>query len=135
MYRMLTLILVIAGCTSQSVPRDSTELSPRCYSLTGKKIDISDQNERFIPIFAPAPRYPAKAEIRALSGYAILEFDIVKGGLVENLRVVESCPARLFDKTSLKAGAGLRYGIEPDGKKLERIEGVMYKYSYAGFGH
>ena len=49
------------------------------------------------------PRYPRRAKIKKLSGFVKLLFTISKEGNVSNVRVLDSNPEDVFNKTSIKA--------------------------------
>ncbi|NQY21248.1 MAG: energy transducer TonB [Campylobacteraceae bacterium] len=49
------------------------------------------------------PRYPRRAKIKRLSGFVKLVFTISKEGNVSNVRVLDSNPKKMFEKSSIKA--------------------------------
>ncbi len=126
-----SIVFTLTGCASQNNSQAPTAFSDHCFSMSGEKIEYHQTDDRFTPVNLPVPVYPAKAVTFGKTGYVIIELDIVGGGAVDNVRVVESCPAKLFDASALEAGAKLRYGIAPDGKILTKIPGVRYKFTFA----
>jgi len=73
--------------------------------------------------------FPAKALNRS-SGYAIVRMDVSDAGVPENVRILNSWPEDIYDKSSLKAARKLEFasktGDEPEGYR----KNVMVPYSY-----
>ena len=55
------------------------------------------------------PLYPEAARADGIEGWVKLEYDISIDGRVENLRVLESSPAGVFDAAAMAAVAQWRY--------------------------
>ncbi|QPC03653.1 energy transducer TonB [Xylella fastidiosa subsp. fastidiosa] len=53
------------------------------------------------PISTPAPRYPTEALRAGISGEVVVEIKVSTDGSVANARVVQSTPARVFDREAL----------------------------------
>ncbi|MCG8684928.1 MAG: energy transducer TonB [Desulfobacterales bacterium] len=47
------------------------------------------------------PLYPMRAKSRGIQGFVSVEFRISKKGFVENIRITESKPGGVFDKSVL----------------------------------
>jgi protein TonB len=55
-------------------------------------------------VVAPAsPSYPIQAARNQTSGYAVVEFTVSPDGAVENPRVIDSAPRRVFDSAAVQA--------------------------------
>ena len=54
-------------------------------------------------IFNPGANYPRKALRKGQEGYVVIEFDIDTDGAVLDPYVIESKPARVFDRAAIKA--------------------------------
>lgn len=61
------------------------------------------------PIVRIEPRYPVKAAQEGVTGWVTLSFTIDDNGVPENLRVVSSHPADVFDAEALRAVSRWRY--------------------------
>ena len=73
--------------------------------------------------------FPANA-LRRSSGYAIVQMDVSDAGVPENVRIMNSWPEDIYDKSSLTAAKKLEFapktGNEPSGFR----KGITIPYSY-----
>jgi len=60
-------------------------------------------DRRAIPIVRIPPQYPNRPLSRGIEGWVILEFTITSTGTVEDVRVIDSDPARVFDRSAIRA--------------------------------
>ncbi len=60
-------------------------------------------NGEVMPLVRIEPQYPRKAAMDGKEGWVLLEFDITELGTVENVRVLQSQPVRLFDTAAKNA--------------------------------
>jgi len=73
-------------------------------------------------------RYPPNARRQGIEGYVIVAFTVTANGTVIDAHVVESHPARVFDKAALKAIYGWRFrparktGTPVSSQLIQRIE-------------
>ena len=67
----------------------------RCWPYAVDRLTVE-------PIERVDPRFPAAA-LDATSGYAIVQFDVSDGGQTENIRVVNSFPGDIYDKSAIAA--------------------------------
>ena len=56
-----------------------------------------------------APDYPRGAERRGIEGHVLVEFNILAGGEVADIRVVESQPEGVFDDAVVNAVSKWKY--------------------------
>lgn len=67
----------------------------------------------------PKLRYPRRAERLGVEGFVLVGFDLSKDGEVQDLRVIESQPRLMFDKSALKFVEGFKFSIpEEDGDSV-----------------
>lgn len=74
-----------------------------------------------IPIFQIRPQFPREALLEGISGWVRMEFTITPTGTVEDVKVVESEPRRLFDRNAVRAL--LKWKFKPrviDGQAVSR---------------
>ena len=67
----------------------------------------------------PKLKYPRRAERLGVEGYVIVGFDLSDEGELVDLRVIESQPRLMFDKSALKFVEGMKFEVpEEDGRKI-----------------
>jgi len=85
-----------------------------------------------IPLVKIAPRYPRRAAIAGKEGWVKLEFTVTELGTVENVKVLDSKPPRVFDRAAKRAI--LKWKFKPkvvDGKPVPRraVQVIEFKLS------
>ena len=84
----------------------------------------------YLPIVIVQPQYPRQALRRNLEGYTIVELTVTEAGTTKDIRVIESVPAGVFDKASVKAAAKFKYKPRViQGQPIE-VPGVPYKFTF-----
>jgi len=67
----------------------------------------------------PKLKYPRRAERLGVEGYVIVGFDLSDEGELVDLRVIESQPRLMFDKSALKFVEGMKFEVpEEDGRQI-----------------
>lgn len=56
-----------------------------------------------IPLKVKTPKYPRRAAIEGIQGWTRFTFDLDKKGIPRNIRLIESIPAGIFDRDSIRA--------------------------------
>lgn len=69
----------------------------------------SGLDSEVVPLNDVRPRYPQRALDRGIEGHVRLAFVITPDGRVENIRVLESNPSRVFDREARLAAARWRF--------------------------
>jgi protein TonB len=64
--------------------------------------EFSKQSD-LIPLVRIEPRYPSRAARRGIEGWVKLEFTITEDGTVDDVKVVEAEPSRIFDRAAKRA--------------------------------
>ena len=64
----------------------------------------------------PKLKYPRRAQRLDVEGFVLLGFDLSKDGEILDLRVIESQPRLVFDKSAMKFVSGFEFAVpEEDG--------------------
>lgn len=91
-----------------------------------------NQDGGIIPIVTIAPNYPRKALIAKIEGWVDVEFTITELGTVVNPKVVDSKPARIFDREAMRAI--LKYKFKPkvvDGTAMTQVATQRIEFKLA----
>jgi TonB family protein len=78
------------------------------------------------PLVAPEPTYPAQAGQRGLEGTVTVEFTVNPYGATENVHVVSSQPAGIFDLAAVSAISRWRYRADAERAPVELTETVEF---------
>ena len=71
----------------------------------------------------PKLKYPRRAERLGVEGFVLVGFDLSEEGEVLDLRVIESQPRLMFDKSAMKFVEGFRFSIpEEDGDAVSATD-------------
>lgn len=81
----------------------------------------SGVDSEVVPLNEVLPEYPDQARRRGIEGHVRLAFTITTQGRVENIRVVESSPPNIFDRSARRAAARWRFAPRTEnGLAVER---------------
>ena len=92
-----------------------------------------DQEPRFrelIPMRFITPEYPPLAADQGLEGHVVVSFSVTETGAVENISVVESEPAGVFDEQALLAARRLRFEPRLVEESPVRVDDVIYRFNW-----
>jgi protein TonB len=82
-----------------------------------------------IPLVRVPPQYPMRAAERGIEGWVVLRFTITPTGTVKNPIVLDSKPARIFDRAAIRALKKWKYRPRVvDGVAVDRIEEVKLSF-------
>jgi TonB family protein len=70
---------------------------------------MPDEEGEAKPLFIMQPQYPVFKDGTKPQGWVLLQFDVNTSGKVEKMKIVESLPAKLFDKVTLDSAAKWRF--------------------------
>ncbi|NLO53369.1 MAG: energy transducer TonB [Gammaproteobacteria bacterium] len=77
-----------------------------------------------IPLNEVLPVYPDSARRRGIEGYVKLAFTITADGKVENVRVLESSPANVFERAARRAAIRWRFSPRSEDGRLVARDAV-----------
>lgn len=63
----------------------------------------------YLPIVKVAPQYPRRAAQKGIEGYVVVEFTVNKLGAVQDVIVIESQPANIFNRAAISAAKKFKY--------------------------
>ena len=106
-----------ASAAPVAAPAQSAQSSASAQSVPSDDAEV-------IPLNEVLPVYPDSARRRGIEGYVKLAFTITADGKVENVRVVESSPARVFDREARRAALRWRFAPRSEGGQLVAREAV-----------
>ncbi|MCB0365353.1 MAG: energy transducer TonB [Bdellovibrionaceae bacterium] len=83
-----------------------------------------------MPLVRMEPQYPRKAAMMGVEGWVVLQFDITPAGTVSNVRVMDSHPRRIFDRSARRALLKWKYRPKViEGKPIVQ-EGLKVKIDF-----
>lgn len=104
---------------TMSIAASGVDLGVNMSAGTG--IGVASADSDVAPLVRVLPVYPARAQERGIEGYVIVEFSIAPDGTVKDAVVLESEPAKIFDRAALRAIAKWKYKPKiEDGVAVER---------------
>ena len=116
---------------SCQICRETSSGEPAPASPTAEVTETEDGSP--IPLIKVAPDYPERALINGIEGYVTVEFGVNAEGRVEQPRVIDAKPQRLFDQAALTAVRRWRFKERPgDSPTVTLTEQVSFKLGQAG---
>lgn len=115
--------LLVTACASKPAPET---FSPDTYDevVRSEKINIG------LPIHSPAAKYPKWQAAKRQDGWVLVEYTILANGLTDNVRVLDSSPADIFDENAVEAVKQYRYQpIIQDGQAIN-VDQVRSKITF-----
>ena len=82
------------------------------------------------PVKRVPPIYPASAALANQEGFVTLQFDITETGATDNIIVVKSSPAGVFDTSAVKAMKQWQYKPRVQGGKAQRQTGILVQLDF-----
>ncbi len=80
-----------------------------------------DEEGKSRPLFVMQPLYPVFKDGKKPQGWVLLEFDVSTAGRVENAKIIESLPQKLFDKVTMDAARTWRFKPKvEEGKRVKQ---------------
>ena len=113
----------LQGVTAQAATAAAPAAPPASAAAASAASPPSNDAE-VIPLNEVLPVYPNNARRRGIEGYVKLAFTITTEGKVENVRVLESSPANIFDREARRAAVRWRFAPRNEGGRLVAREAV-----------
>jgi TonB family protein len=81
----------------------------------------TDKEGEALPLFIMQPQYPVFKNGKKPQGWVLIQFDVSTSGKVEKAKIIESRPAKLFDKVTLDSAVKWRFKPKvKDGKRVKQ---------------
>lgn len=112
-----------AAPSLQGLSAQATPIAPAAPANSAE-LSASSQDYEVIPLNEVLPVYPDSARRRGIEGYVKLAFTITPDGKVENIRVLESLPANVFDREARRAAVRWRFSPRSEDGQLVAREAV-----------
>ncbi len=105
-------VWALIGCLLCLLATPSFAASVRGTLPSGDVVDIEI-------VKTPKLKYPRRAQRLDVEGFVLLGFDLSKDGEILDLRVIESQPRLVFDKSAMKFVSGFEFAVpEEDGNTV-----------------
>ena len=105
-------VWALIGCLLCLLATPSFAASVRGTLPSGDLVDIEI-------VKTPKLKYPRRAQRLDVEGFVLLGFDLSKDGEILDLRVIESQPRLVFDKSAMKFVSGFEFAVpEEDGNTV-----------------
>jgi len=67
------------------------------------EVGTPEENNEVVALLKVEPDYPRNAAIKGIEGWVKLEFTVLENGTVADVKVLESNPKRVFDRSAIRA--------------------------------
>ncbi|MEA2013200.1 MAG: TonB family protein [Verrucomicrobiota bacterium] len=107
----------------------SSQIS-RSEPVKAKNFTIGDLDVAPHLLVRTSPLYPFKAKHRGIEGFVDIEFIIEANGTTSNIRIIESQPVGVFDKSACNAVKHWRFSTpKKDGKSVKVLARQQIQFS------
>lgn len=103
-----------------------TAAAPSAASATPATPAAGSPTTAFEPLVAPEPVYPREAQLNGVEGSVTVEFTVNPFGDTQNVRVVSSRPAAVFDLAAISAVSRWRYPADGDREPISVTETLEF---------
>jgi periplasmic protein TonB len=87
-----------------------TTIWDKALPPTGVKVwDFQKSDSDPIMVVSINPAYPISAATKGIEGYVTLEYTVGKDGSTRAIRIIDSNPPRIFDKSAINAVTKYKY--------------------------
>jgi periplasmic protein TonB len=91
---------------------------------------FSEEPKQVSPVSEVAPEYPTSAFKRGHTGWTVVKYTVNEEGRAENLEVVSSEPARVFDRAAIKAIAQTRFVVTTEDGQPVSVDNQYKKFVF-----
>ena len=101
------------------------------YSASVKGTVPSGDRVEVAIVKTPKLKYPRRAQRLDVEGFVMVGFDLSKDGEVLDLRVIESQPRLMFDKSALKFVGGFQFSMPEEDGNAVPVTDIKFKVRFA----
>jgi TonB family protein len=118
--------ITLQGISAASLKiADLSDSIERPRLLFGNSQELEHPQSSPVAIQMRQPIYPQAALIRGIEGRVIIEFGIAADGSVQDIHIVSSAPAGVFDQSALQAMRGWKYATDSFALPKKRYRQTM----------
>jgi len=117
----LSKLILLAACLVVIVP--SFAASVHGTSATGNDVEVKI-------IKLADLKYPRRAERLGVEGYVVVGFDLSEEGELIDVRVIESQPRLMFDKSALKFVKGTDFATPEEGGEPVLTRDIKFRVQF-----
>ena len=116
-------VWALIGCLLCAVATPSLAASVKGTLPSGDVVDIEI-------VTTPKLKYPRRAQRLDVEGFVLLGFDLAEDGEIQDLRVIESQPRLVFDKSAMKFVGGFEFAMpEEDGNSVP-VKNIIFRVRF-----
>ena len=117
-------VWALIGCLLYLVATTSYAASVKGTAPSGDRVDVEI-------VKTPKLKYPRRAQRLDVEGFVMVSFDLSKDGEVLDLRVIESQPRLMFDKSALKFVGGFEFSMPEEDGNAVPVTDIKFKVRFA----
>ncbi len=120
----------VGGPGATSIAVDAPPMDTKVDMQGGLDLGAASSDTEAVPVVRVEPIYPQIAAQRSMEGWVLLKFDIGPSGNVQNAKVVESDPPRIFDEAALNAVKKWKYKPQVREGKPLTTRGITVRLTF-----
>ncbi len=93
----------------QALKINAPPINPNLAMAGDPHLGGSASDSDIVPLVRPLHRYPSRAQARGIEGWVHLRFDVTPEGTTSNIVVLDSDPAKTFDRAAKRAVEKYKY--------------------------
>lgn len=138
-FQLVAMLAILIGLFSnlslisaQSAGVAQVSQIPELILRADRSTIFTPGDSNYWPITAVAPHYPKRAQQRGITGWNLLSFSVNEDGNVDadTIVVVGSEPRGIFESSSIRAAAQLKFRPPRAGGAKVDVNGVQYLFKY-----
>ena len=116
-------VWALVGCLLCALATPSFAASVRGTLPSGDVVDVEI-------VKTPKLKYPRRAQRLDVEGFVLLGFDLAEDGEIQDLRVIESQPRLVFDKSAMKFVGGFEFAMPEEDGNTVPVKNITFKVRF-----